>query len=55
MSKSTLNKVKLVVGMLYDYAIENGVVEQNYGKRLKNKTGRTCREGNIQRCGIKEN
>lgn len=37
MSKSTLNKIKLVVSMLYDYAIENGVVEQNYGKRLKIK------------------
>jgi site-specific recombinase XerD len=37
MSKSSLNKIKLVVGMLYDYAIDNKIVDQNLGKKIKIK------------------
>lgn len=37
MSKSSLNKIKLVVGMLYDYAIDSNVVEKNIGKKIKIK------------------
>lgn len=37
MSKSTLNKIKLVIGMLYDYAIDNKIVDQNLGKKIKIK------------------
>jgi len=35
MSKSTLQKIKLVVGMLYDYAIDNKITDQNLGKKIK--------------------
>lgn len=37
MSKSALNKIKLVVGMLYDYAIDNKITDQNLGKKIKIK------------------
>lgn len=37
MSKSTLNKIKLVVGMLYEYAIDNKITDQNLGKKIKIK------------------
>ncbi|MFA5714982.1 MAG: tyrosine-type recombinase/integrase [Candidatus Paceibacterota bacterium] len=37
MSKSSLSKIKLVVGMLYDYAIDNKITDQNLGKKIKIK------------------
>jgi site-specific recombinase XerD len=37
MSKSSLNKIKLVAGMLYDYAIDNKIIDQNLGKKIKIK------------------
>lgn len=37
MSKSSLNKIKLVIGMLYDYAIDCKVADQNLGKKIKIK------------------
>jgi integrase len=37
MSKSALHKIKLVIGMLYDYAIDNKITDQNLGKKIKIK------------------
>lgn len=36
-SKSQLQKIKLVAGMLYDYAIDNKITDQNLGKKIKIK------------------
>ena len=32
MSRSTLEKVKVLISMLYDYAIQNDIINKNYGK-----------------------
>ncbi|MFA5307645.1 MAG: tyrosine-type recombinase/integrase [Candidatus Babeliales bacterium] len=35
LSKSTLQKIKIVAGQLYDYAVENDILNKNYAKFMK--------------------
>lgn len=37
LSKSTLKKIKIVASMMYDYAIDNDIVDKNYAKKIKIK------------------
>ncbi len=45
LSRSTLSKIKTVIGMLYDFAIENDIVRRNHGQFIKiHKSGSSKKE-----------